>query len=557
MKVLIIQILRLGDALQLTPIAKSLKVLFPEACISIITSSLGKEIFQRQDFIDDIFVIHKEEIKGLAKNSHQQSINSALEYLQKDLAPVLSQEWDWVINLSFSIPSAILAFLAHGKKNSGFFATNNREYISKDKWFYYTLSSFPNRKYSLFNWVDINSNIVKTHNIPKYLCFPLNREEDSWADNILQGFYSQKDELVGFHPGASGPHKMWPVDNFISLANSLIDRNKKIVIFGDKSEQKLGKKIKDATGKNVLNLTGLATLSQTAAVMSRCSLLVCNDSGPMHLASAVGTPVLALFFSTHFVETGPYGENNLVLHPIIDCFPCHGTVSCSHKKCLDSIPVEAVLRLIDNRHKIMIRSKDAPLGFPDNVAANRARFDSMGFLEWVPAFKRPLTIDNLVWLILKLSYIPCLTGRKIHEYDRISYVRRFLGFFSLIDKPEFKTPLNNLLSTIRDLEFSIIEIIDICTELYNKSYDLKGNSESIVKMGKKLQKKEDSLLKNTSRYLDIIIKYIEMARNNIDERDFQKLAALNINVYRDAADLVGELKDNTNLVSRLIEEIPG
>ncbi len=438
LKILIIQILRLGDALQLTPIAKSVKVLFPEAQISVITSSLGKEVFLRQDSIDDIFVIHQEEIKELSKKSHQQSINSALEYLQKDLGSVMSQEWDWVINLSFSFPSAILAFLAHGKNNTGFYVTKNREYISRDKWFFYTLSSFPNRKYSLFNWVDINSNIVKTHNISRSLFYTINREEHSWADDILHDFLPQQEELIGIHPGASGPHKMWPLDNFITFSKSLITRqNKKIVIFGNKSEQSLGKRIEDAIGENVLNLTGHTTLGQTAAVMSRCSLIVCNDSGPMHLASAVGAPVLALFFSTHFVETGPYGENNLVLHPIIDCFPCQGTAICSHKRCLDSIPVEAVLRLIDSRHNIMVRTKEAPPGFPQTVAANRSRFDPMGFLEWIPAIKKPLTMDTIVWLILKLSFISCLTGRLIEKDDRISYARDFIGFFTrTMNEPE-------------------------------------------------------------------------------------------------------------------------
>lgn len=555
MKILIIQILRLGDALQLTPVARSLKILYPEAQISILTSSLGKEIFSRQKFVDEIFIIRKEEIKELSKKSQQQSINTAFEYLQNDLLPVLSQKWDWVINLSFSVPSAILAFLAHGKRNSGFYATENREYISRDKWFFYTLSSFPNRKYSLFNWVDINSNIVKAHNVPKFLNFPVHTDESSWVNNILNGFLANGEELIGFHPGASGPHKMWPIENFISLAQSLIASGKKIVIFGDKSEQELGDKIKDANGNKVMNLTGQTTLGQAAALMSRCSLIVCNDSGPMHLASAVGTPVLALFFSTHFVETGPYGENNLILHPILDCFPCLGTASCIHKKCLEFIPVEAVSHVINSRYNILLNPVNPSPSFPQNVAVNRSRFDEEGFLEWLPAITRPIDLDTLIRIILKLSFIPCLRERDMDSEDRIRYARQILNYFSwTLDESGVITSLKSLIPLLRDLKSLIIELLDICTELYNDSYDFKKNLDSITRLGTELQAKEDSIVNHTSQYLDIIIKYIEMARNNITERDFQSLAAQNIKVYSNAADLLDRIKDNIYLVSRIATE---
>lgn len=127
MNILLIQILRLGDALQITPIAKGIRTLYPEARIGVVTSSLGKII----DYIDDVYVIHKEELSGLVRKADILSTRSALDLLDSDLKPILSKKWDWVINLSFSFPSVLLAFLAHGKKNSGFYATkhsNTSEY---------------------------------------------------------------------------------------------------------------------------------------------------------------------------------------------------------------------------------------------------------------------------------------------------------------------------------------------------------------------------------------------------------------------------------------------
>lgn len=554
MKILIIQILRLGDALQLTTVAKSLKIRFPEALISVITSSLGKEIFQRQNFIDDVFVLRKEEITRLVRNSTRHSIESAFDYLHKDIEPVLSQEWDWVINLDFSFPSAIIAFLAHGKKTSGFFANENREFISKDKWFHYSLASFPNRKYSLFNWVDINCHIVKAHNIVNSLSFPIEEEEISWAERVIKGFRSEE-ELIGIHPGASGPYKRWPVKNFIDISKSLNERNKKIVIFGDGSEKEIGMEIEMALGPNVLNLAGVTTLGQTAAVMSECSLVLCNDSGPMHLAAAVGTPVLALFFSTHFVETGPYGENNLVLYPLLDCFPCQGTASCIHKKCLDSIQAEAVLSIIDRRNDLMMRIMDPPSDFPHSVGAVRSRFDPMGFLEWVPAFKTPLTIDTIVRIILKLSFVPFLTDQNIDKNYNIAYIQNLLRFFSLdIDNTEIIELSKRSFPILDTLIFTLNELKNICTEIYKKSSNLKKYSESIAKLGRDLQKMEKAFSMRSTKYFDILIKFIEIAGNNILEDNFRNLAAENIGLYTAVTGLVEKIKENTVIILNLLEK---
>jgi lipopolysaccharide heptosyltransferase II len=554
MNILLIQILRLGDALQLTPVAEAIRTLHPEARISVVTSLLGKIIFERQEFIDDVYVIHKEELAGLVKKSDIQSINTSLDLLNSDLEPVISKKWDWVINLSFSFPSALLAFLAHGTKNSGFFATKNREYLSKEKWFSYSLASFPNRKYSLFNWVDINSNIAGTHGISNSPVFPIREDESLWAYDQVRRFSPDHEDLIGIHPGASGDYKIWPLENFIKLSQNLIDKHrKKIIIFGDKNEQKLGRRIEAALGRNVLDLTGRTSLGQTAAVMSHCSLILCNDSGPMHLASAVGTPVLALFFSTHFVETGPYGVNHLVMHPMLDCFPCQGTASCTDKKCLKMIPVDAVEELIINRNDIMIHPTEAPENYPPMVAANRSRLDPWGYLEWAPALKRPATITTLVKLILKLSFIPCLTNQEIDEQAANDYARDFLGFFSHpVDIEELQDQLLNLLTPINDLGALLNESLALCSELYNQSSDMNRNAESIRRLGVRLQGIEDSLLSMRSPYMDIVKKFIEMERNNLDERDFHRLASQNVRLYKESIMLIERLRQNTQLASGLL-----
>lgn len=557
MNILVIQILRLGDALQLTPIIEEVKTSFPGARVSVLTSSLGKKIFERQPHVEEVFVLHKQELIDLVRLSDSRAMNGALALLQSDLAPVVSRQWDWVINFSFSFPSALLTFMTHGKRCSGFYATEKREYLSKDRWFAYSLSAFPNRKLSVFNWVDINRNIVGARGGSRALHFPLRKEEVARARDQVQRFRSAHNELIGIHPGASGNHKRWPIENFIQVTKRLVENNGQgILIFGDQTEQNLGRQLEDALGSHALNLAGRTSLPETAAFMSQCSLIVCNDSGPMHLAAAVGTPILALFFSTHFVETGPYGENHLVMHPVIDCFPCQGTAACADRRCLDGVPVEAVEELINRRHNVTKSLASLPEGYPFAIAVNRSRFDPWGFLEWVPAFKRPFTLNTLIKLIYRLTLISHLTDHDVEEKCAFNYVRDVLSFFDPpSDMGQCREQLQDFLEQINRLETLLTETRDLCAELIKVSSAGDSNTESIRLLGKKLGAKENALLNQSSPHLDLIARFIGMQRDNLDERDFLKLATQSIKLYTESIELVSGLEKRTGLIFDLLQSI--
>jgi len=159
MNILIIQILRIGDALQLAPVIKGVKQVFPQSKVSILTSKLGALIFEGLEEVDRVFVLDKEGICDLANTKRKENILSALNRLEKDLREVSRVQWDWVINFNYTFSSALLSFILDAKHRSGFTANTHRQYISREKWFAYTLASFVNRRYSNFNWVDIYKHI--------------------------------------------------------------------------------------------------------------------------------------------------------------------------------------------------------------------------------------------------------------------------------------------------------------------------------------------------------------------------------------------------------------
>ncbi len=119
---------------------------------------------------------------------------------------------------------------------------------------------------------------------------------------------------IALNVGASRAYKRWPVENWTQVALSLTQAGRSVVFIGDKTDAESVAQITPMLGGNYADMSGKTTLRELASVLAACDLLVSGDSGPMHLAVAVGTPVVAIFGATHPTRHGPYGLRNTVLH---------------------------------------------------------------------------------------------------------------------------------------------------------------------------------------------------------------------------------------------------
>lgn len=545
MNILLIQILRFGDALQMTPILKGLKQSFPSADIHVLTSVIGKEIFERQAEVDEIFVLHKQELADLVRHSKIEDILSATALLQSDLKPILDKKWDWVINFSFSFPSALLAFIADGAHCSGFCAAKNRQYIFKEKWFAYCVSSFVNRKYSIFNWVDINKKIIGLKSVPAKPAFDPDEEEVREAEKHLKQIGFAEKPILGIHPGASSDYKRWPLENFIELGKRLVDKhNYKILIFGGKSEAKLAEEIVKALGPDVQDLTGRTTLSQLAAYISLCSLVVSNDSGPMHLASALSVPIIALFFSTHFIETGPYGRNNIVINPDIPCFPCQGTASCAGKECLNYIKPHTVEKIIINRKRLIEGRKQLDLDESDGpISVNVSGFDPWGNLEWVRLGNPSMQFDDLLRIVFRLGWLSCLDTVDDHK-KMDEYLKTSLKRFSVNrDNTDITQNLNLFTNDLGKLKEVFNQGHKLCIEIQSALLEPNVNIDRIQRIGSELQKKEEAIISlGGNPRLSPFIEYFRLSLENIVEKEIFRLSKITKDVYMEMLRLIGTIK---------------
>ncbi len=167
---------------------------------------------------------------------------------------------------------------------------------------------------------------------------------------------------LGLHPGASfGTAKRWLPERFAELADRIAEElNCQILLFGSASEEPLAKDICGRMRQKALNLVGATTLLELMAFAKICNAFVSNDSGPMHLAAALGVPVVALFGSTDDKATGPLGQQVKILKSSPECSPCLLRTCPIDFRCMKNIKVNQVYDAVSPLLRTMNRQEIPP-----------------------------------------------------------------------------------------------------------------------------------------------------------------------------------------------------
>lgn len=184
----------------------------------------------------------------------------------------------------------------------------------------------------------------------------LTKEEHNAANRFLsEAGWTSAQLLIGIHPGGNWEYKLWDEKNYAQLASVLCKEQKvSILLFVGPNERELQTQVAKMMDVPPI-LVQTENLRHLAALISTCDVYIGNDTGPMHIASAVDTPVVALFGSTNPIRSGPYGEKHTVIQSGINlgCNPCHpgrhpgecGVGSC---EVIAGITVEQVLAAVDH-----------------------------------------------------------------------------------------------------------------------------------------------------------------------------------------------------------------
>jgi heptosyltransferase I len=332
-KILIVKPSSLGDVVHSLPFLNAMKTCFPEAEIHWVIAKGLEDLLAGNPMIERLWVINKDAWKKIdnAKNTVAEMRN-----LFKGLK---KEKFDLVIDLQGLLRSGIITKSTGAPVRIGF------QEAREGSRFFYT--------HKVKGGKDVHA-VDRYLKIPLSLgcdiarvSFPFSPEPSSPFTSHLLTF-NLSGEYAVIVPGARWKTKKWPPEKFGELASRLPMQS---IIVGSKADRDIAGLIVSLSEGKAISLAGKTSLPELIAIIRKAKFVISNDSGPMHIAAALGIPVFAIFGPTDPQRTGPYGKGHTIIRTEEPCAPCFKK-TCEDVKCLEGLSVDKVFETIKSNEHI-------------------------------------------------------------------------------------------------------------------------------------------------------------------------------------------------------------
>jgi heptosyltransferase-2 len=334
-RILIIRTDRIGDVLLSTAVIKALRDNYPDAYIAMMVAPYAKDIVDGNPYLDQVIIYDKD-------RKHRSWTRSI-----KFSAKLKKKRFDLAVILHPTNRVHLVSFFAGIPRRIGY-----------DRKFGFLLTDkIPHTKqFGKKHELEYSLDLIRYLGIEpkdKNLFMPIKQESEAQVDELFkQAGINKSEKLLAIHPGASCPSKIWPNERFAQVADRLCEKyNFKVLVIAGPKDIRLAQNVIKNTRHPVINLAGKISVSQLASVLKRCQLFISNDSGPVHIASSVGTPVISIFGRNQKglspVRWGPVGKKDKVLHKEVGCIECLAHNCIKEFACLKAITVDDVVAAAD------------------------------------------------------------------------------------------------------------------------------------------------------------------------------------------------------------------
>ncbi|MGA1842134.1 MAG: glycosyltransferase family 9 protein [bacterium] len=320
--ILIIKPGAIGDVLQMTPVLRAVRNSFPSSVVLFLAGSVVTlELLYKNININEVLLFKK----GRGVKEVSRVIKLAKSLKPKQIYMILNfqpSNWRWRLLTLILKPQYVFLY----KKQKRINEEERRLHAVEDH--LKTLSKFKACREDL------------------HLDFFLTEDEIEEAKGIINGYIFENNMgkgIICFNMGASHSVNRWPADYFYKLSSILIAAGFRIILIGGEEDRMLVNQYLSNGPSECLDLVGKLSIRKTAAILSQCDLLVSGDTGPLHIATSVGTKVIGLFGAADPARTGPIGYGNIVIQPNLPCVPCRKR-RCKNTKrlCMEVIKPEEV-----------------------------------------------------------------------------------------------------------------------------------------------------------------------------------------------------------------------
>ncbi|MCF8127107.1 MAG: lipopolysaccharide heptosyltransferase II [Deltaproteobacteria bacterium] len=318
-----------GDAVMTLPALEAVRENFPGAHITVLAKPWVAPIFEDHPAVDHVLVYDK-----------GNTTRAALVGMLRVTRLIREERFDLAILFQNAFEAALLAFVGRVKQRVGY-GTDGRGFM-------------------LTHGVPRSEQVLSIHQVGYYCAIlramgwpaeerdPVLHISDEVREQAIEVLKSNGidslDFLVGLSPGAVfGSAKRWPPDRFARIGDWAAERwGGKVLVFGSSGEKAIGDTVCTAMKHGALNLCGKTSLRVAMGIMSLCGFFVTNDSGLMHVATALRLPTVAVFGSTDHVATGPRGPQTRIVRRAVSCAPCLKQECPTDHRCMLDITPDAV-----------------------------------------------------------------------------------------------------------------------------------------------------------------------------------------------------------------------
>ena len=329
--ILIIRMRYIGDTVLITPLVHALREGIPHASIDVVVNRSASAILLEQPYVNYIWSFNDKNFKR------------DFRYTLRFVAALRKQHYDLVIDLTDNDRSALFTFLSGAPLRIGY----RSESILRRRLFYtHVVDSVLGNGHT----VDHHLKVAEALALPvldrsPFLYVSAERIDRIEAKLAAKGL-KKEEAFAVIHPGARRWYKSWPPERFARLADAIIKTyGVRLVLLGSKDDEATCSTILDHMESEALNLAGQIQLSELPALIKKSLCIIGNDSAPIHVATSVETPAIALFGPTKWEAWGPRRRQDRVVAAEYPCRPCgHSRKDCplADEYCMNSITFEAV-----------------------------------------------------------------------------------------------------------------------------------------------------------------------------------------------------------------------
>jgi heptosyltransferase I len=361
-KILLIKLSALGDVVQTMPVLNKLRRRYPAAQLDWLTTPAIAELLQHNPAISNVIEFSRDEWAAPWRPAPFASAARLAAQLHRT-------HYDLVLDLQGQLRSAVFARLSGATVRIGFDKPRADMWAASPRKFPQETRKHAWQGAREGSWLAYTDHIavpsIDVHAVDRYLgvgamlglddgapdfSFPIPQEARARIDALLDYYEIAKAGLVAMAPGTIWETKEWRPDGFAAVARHFLQNGLAVVLIGSDRERPVCEAVA-AAAPGTVNLAGETTLSELAALLAHAAICISNDSGPMHLAVALGRPVVSIFGPTDPVWAGPYRREGAVLRADLPCSPCYLRLlsRCAYgHACMQQVSADAAIERMEN-----------------------------------------------------------------------------------------------------------------------------------------------------------------------------------------------------------------